>query len=790
MRATASILAVVMYLSPLLALMDEAAQAAPIVDPRAPIPFQPAITQTSTGIPAVNIATPNANGISVNSYQSFNVDSGGLVLNNSLVPGTPLLGGTLGANPNLAGRAASTIVNQVSSTGSASTLLGILEVFGIPASVIISNPNGVSVNGLALTNVPNLVLTTGTPQFLTSIGGTPTTFPNAGALAYSVSSGNITINGPSGVNGPGAGIEGTVGNIDLIAQTINLNAPLLANDRVNLITGNQLVSPTASDSTGTTYGTTSNGTTNTSAAIGNGGVAIDASQYGSVTSGQIFIVSTPAGMGVNTQGALAATAGNINVSSNGDITVGNTFASQNVNLSSAGNTTITGTALANQNYTVAANGNVYATGSVAAGQSVSLNAGGDLNATSVAAAGSANLTAGGSMTLGSLSANSLDLQATNGNLTLNQSVTAPGAITAVAGQNLTINGAVQGGSTVTLTGGQNASVNGSLSGVGNTSVAATSGNVNIAGTVQTNATFTATAGQDATLGGTLTAPGAIAVTTGQDASIGGDATSGATLTVTAGGNATVQGAAASLGDMSLAANGGTLTTTGSVTSLGVLTASGQQGVSLGGTVYSQGNAQISSAARSVAVAGTLTSPGAIGISAAQDVTVTGFAHSGGDTTVTASRDANLNGGLEVDGTGNATVTAGRDINGNGAVILPQGAPSPVEEVEDNSLTVGTAPLVSALAGGSGDVTNSVSTPHGLAVQSTTPESLAALQQAQNGATLYRAGSLGVQNTADAQFWSFENPLANPQYASQMGMPGSDAPAFDWVMTGNLHQALM
>jgi filamentous hemagglutinin len=71
MRATASVMAAVMYLSPLLVLMDETAQAAPIVDPRAPIPFQPTITQTSTGVPAVNIAAPNANGISVNSYQNF-----------------------------------------------------------------------------------------------------------------------------------------------------------------------------------------------------------------------------------------------------------------------------------------------------------------------------------------------------------------------------------------------------------------------------------------------------------------------------------------------------------------------------------------------------------------------------------------------------------------------------------------------------------------------------------------------------------------------------------------------
>jgi filamentous hemagglutinin len=197
-RATAVVMAGVMYLSPIAFLYDEVAHAAPIVDPRAPISFQPSVTQTSTGVPAVNIAAPNANGVSVNSYQAFDVGAAGLVLNNSVVAGTPLLGGTLAANPNLSGRTAALIINQVTSTGPASALLGPLEVFGNSAAVVVSNPNGISVNGLALTNIPGLVLTTGTPQFLTGVGGTSTTFANAGAAAYQVAGGNITINGPAG----------------------------------------------------------------------------------------------------------------------------------------------------------------------------------------------------------------------------------------------------------------------------------------------------------------------------------------------------------------------------------------------------------------------------------------------------------------------------------------------------------------------------------------------------------------------------------------------------------------
>jgi filamentous hemagglutinin len=722
MRVTAVVMTVVMYFAPAVLLVDQTAHAAPIVDPRAPVTFQPTVTQARTGVPVVNIAPANANGLSANQYSSFNVDSTGLVLNNSLIAGTPLLGGTLGANPNLNGRAATTILNQVTSTAP-STLAGPLEVFGSPAAVIISNPNGISVNGLSLTNASNLVLTTGEPQFITGPGGTPTAFANAGAVSYAVSSGNITINGPAGVNGPGAGIEGTVGNIDLIGHSVNLAAPLYANQAVNVITGNQSVTPTSTGASGTTYGVSN------VAAGTPGAIAVDASQYGSVTAGQVYIVSTAAGQGVNMQGPLAATAGNLTVNSNGDITVGQTYANQNVALTSAGKVSVADTGQANQNYTVNAAGDINATGSVSAGQDVSLTASNNLNAASVAANGQASLVAGNSITLGSLSANAINLQTGTGDLTVNSALSAPGTIAAAAGRDVTINGTVQGGSTVALTGARNVTVNGAVTAVGDTTITARTGFVSVSGNAQSNGALTATAGQDVALGGTVqaqgpvsvtatngsivgqgnvassneavsltagqnvqtggslqagtdlsvragadatlvgtvTAPGAVTVTAGQDATLAGAATSGTALTVSAGRNASIDGTVASLGNMGLSAAAGTLATTGDVVSLGTLNASGQQGVNLGGTVYSQGNASIRSGAGAVTVGGTVSSPGAITVNAAQDATVAGAVHSGSDTTVDAGGNVALNGGLEADGSGNASVTAGGNITGSGAL---------------------------------------------------------------------------------------------------------------------------
>ncbi|WP_227791509.1 beta strand repeat-containing protein [Burkholderia sp. BE17] len=727
-KATAWVMAGVMYFSPAVFLADQTAHAAPIVDPRAPIAFQPTVTATSTGVPAVNIAAPNSNGISLNQYQTFGVGPEGLVLNNSTIPGTPLLGGTLGANPNLNGRSASTIINQVTSNNVA-VMNGPLETFGVPATVIVSAPGGISVNGMALTNIPGLTLTTGTPQFLTGVGGAATDFTHAGAVAYDVRSGNISIDGPAGVNGSGAGIEGTVGNIDLIGQSVSVSAPLRADQRVNIITGSQLVMPTASGTSGTTYGTSANGATNTASAIGKT-VAVDANQYGSVTSGTVYIVSTAAGMGVNTQGQLSATAGNVIVNSNGDVSVGQTFASQDVNLTSGGNTAINGTGLANQNYTVAANGDINAPGSVSAGQNVAMTAGGNLNAASVAANGAASLTAGQSMTIGSLTAHDIALQTINGDLTVG-GLSAPGTVSATAGRDLTVNGSVQGGSAIALGGARNATVNGQVSGVGDTTITAQTGSATVNGNAQSNGALSVTAGQDAAVGGTVqaqgpvtiaaqngsisgqgsvssaqgavnlnagqaialngavqsgstvnatagtnasfggtvSAPGAVTIRAGQDTTLGGNVTSGGNLSVASGGNTNVQGTAASVGDMTLAANGGALTTTGNVVSLGALNASGRQGANLGGTVYSGGNATIGSSAGSVSVAGAVSTPGAVNINAGQDATVAGSIQSGQNTTIAAARDANLNGGLAVSNTGNASVTAGRDINGTGGLSV-------------------------------------------------------------------------------------------------------------------------
>lgn len=149
------------------------AQAAAITDPTAPIRFTPTITQTTGqggGVEVMQITTPNQAGLSLNLLRSLTVDTTGLVMSNSLTGGGTFLGGSVSGNPNLATSGpASTILTQITGTDPV-RILGTVEVFGAPASVIFSAPNGIYLQGAGFTNSPKVTLATGVPQFLNSSG--------------------------------------------------------------------------------------------------------------------------------------------------------------------------------------------------------------------------------------------------------------------------------------------------------------------------------------------------------------------------------------------------------------------------------------------------------------------------------------------------------------------------------------------------------------------------------------------------------------------------------------------
>ncbi|MEQ9769247.1 filamentous hemagglutinin N-terminal domain-containing protein, partial [Pectobacterium jejuense] len=182
-----------------------------------------ALDQAGNGVPVINIATPNSAGISHNQYQDFNVDKPGLILNNGTAQlSSTQLGGLIQNNPNLKGKAADAIINEVVSTNR-STLAGYLEVGGKQASVIVANPNGITCDGCGFINTPQVTLTTGKPQL-----------DAQGNLQHiDVKRGDITLSGQ--------GLDASKSDyLSLIARTAQIDAGLNANDTRIVLGANQV----------------------------------------------------------------------------------------------------------------------------------------------------------------------------------------------------------------------------------------------------------------------------------------------------------------------------------------------------------------------------------------------------------------------------------------------------------------------------------------------------------------------------------------------------------------------
>ena len=641
------------------------AEAAAITDPTAPIRFTPTITQTTGqggGVEVMQITTPNQAGLSLNLLRSLTVDATGLVMNNSITGGGTFLGGSVSGNPNLATSGpASTILTQVRGTDPI-RILGTVEVFGAPASVIFSAPNGIYLQGAGFTNSPKVTLTTGVPQFLNS-SGAPVSFDQATAVGYAVNSGRIQIDPVAGTNS-GAGIEGTVGAINLIGQTIGVNAPLYAGNQINVIAGNQQVTPVATGTgrAGSDWQVSANGpnaAANSTSA--QNGIAIDATAFGAMTAGQIKLISTAQGLAVRAVGDLAANTSNVNIDANGNVTVGNFYGQQNVGITSTGAVTTTGTVKAQQDVALTSGGDLTVGGTTQAGNNLTLNAGGNLTGTgNLAAANALSATAGNSVNLsGSVNAANIAVAAQGkggtGDVALGGNVSSPNTITLNAARDLSIGGQLT-----------------------------------------TNGDLQSTAGRDIAVTGTTQTSGATVLNAAGNIGVAstGSVIAGTTTTATAGANLKVDGTVSSAGKVQLSATNGTLATTGTLVSGGAITASagGANGdVSLGGNVSTPGAVTLT-AARNATVNGQLTTGSSLQVSAGQDAAVSGAAQSTGATVISATRD------VAITGTGSATsgttlsVTAGRNLDVSGGA-----ASSGDTTLTANSGTLSTSGAV--LAGG-------------------------------------------------------------------------------------------
>ncbi|MBL0421694.1 hemagglutinin repeat-containing protein [Ramlibacter sp. AW1] len=277
----------------------------------APASQRPVVTSATNGVPMVLIAPPTRGGVSRNSYEHFNVAPPGLILNNSVVATPTQLGGRVGANPLLGGTPAQVILNEVTSTH-ASHLRGVIEVGGHRANVVIANPNGISCDGCGFIHTSRATLGTGTPLFA----------PDGSLRALDVRQGTIEV-GPQGLDGT------ALQQLDLLARGLLLRGEVFTPQLQALIGANEVLYDSLQHQ----------GRPGSGAAPQ---FAVDIKDAGGMHAGQIRLVATDKGLGVNSTGRLSTLQGDLVLSADGQLTLRHTQAAGNLRLSSPGRVQLTG----------------------------------------------------------------------------------------------------------------------------------------------------------------------------------------------------------------------------------------------------------------------------------------------------------------------------------------------------------------------------------------------------------------------------------------------------------------
>ena len=277
------------------------------VDTNAPHERQATVGQAGNGITLVNVAGPSAGGVSRNDYTNFNVPQNGVILNNSNQMANTKLGGYIPGNPNMMRGSANVIVNEVTSHNP-TEMKGFIEVAGRKASVVVANPNGITVDGGGFINTDRAVLTTG-----------KTEYDSKGNLnSYRVEQGRISING-NGLNAKDAN------SLQILTEATNVNAGVWANT-IETRTGKNTIDANTLDTQ--KIGDSSN-------------IGLDVSAIGGMYANSITMKGTNTGLGVNVKGVVSSTQAS-SITSDGKIIVDG-------GVTSNGNTTLSGQSIAIHN---------------------------------------------------------------------------------------------------------------------------------------------------------------------------------------------------------------------------------------------------------------------------------------------------------------------------------------------------------------------------------------------------------------------------------------------------------
>lgn len=314
-----------------------------VADPGAPAGQRPMVIDSANGTPQVNIQAPSAAGVSRNTYNQFDVDSRGVILNNAAANSQTRLGGWIEGNPMLGNGSARVILNEVNAANP-SQLRGYVEVAGQRAEVVIANPSGITCNGCGFINADRATLSTGRAQL-----------ENGRITGYTVQGGTINIEGK--------GLDGRETDYtDLIARSVQVNAGVWAND-LKVTAGRNQVN--------------ADNTQATPLAAGDGekpSVAIDVARLGGMYAGKIMLVGTESGVGVRNAGQIGAMAGEVVISADGKLQNQGAISSATATRFNATQVENSGTLYAKGDLTLDSSGDIDNSGTVASQNHTTLTA--------------------------------------------------------------------------------------------------------------------------------------------------------------------------------------------------------------------------------------------------------------------------------------------------------------------------------------------------------------------------------------------------------------------------------
>ena len=266
-------------------------------DKSAPGNQQPTVLQTANGLPQVNIQTPSAGGVSRNQYSQFDVAEKGAVLNNARKAVQTQTAGWVQGNPNLAAGEAKVILNEVNSSAP-SRLKGYVEVAGQKADVVIANPSGIHCDGCGVINAGRATMTTGKAQL-----------ENGELKGYEVNGGKVKVTG-KGMDNRQADYT------DIIAENAQIDGGVWSKKAIKVTTGKNKVDRT-NDSV--VYVGDKNTVESDRTLENPQAYSVDVSQLGGMYAEKIHLVDNGQGLGVRNAGHIGASAGEVNIDSQGKI---------------------------------------------------------------------------------------------------------------------------------------------------------------------------------------------------------------------------------------------------------------------------------------------------------------------------------------------------------------------------------------------------------------------------------------------------------------------------------------